>query len=203
MGVTTIVFDMGDVLWNCDIMQFVRMRIANAADQTLLYRELFRSVEWAQLDLGSIPMEDALDGVQARLPERLHEPARSLLYGWYDDARPFPGMEPLIRRLKANGYRLYVLSNIHKRLRQKTELLPASDCFSGFFLSGEHGVLKPDPRIYALFCKTYGLTPSECLFVDDSPHNVEGAQRFGMQGLVFHMDADELARKLLAMGIRV
>lgn len=198
-----IVFDVGNVLWDFDILSFTRSVAEDEADRTLLCRELFRSAEWAALDRGGLAPDDALSRVQARLPERLHAPAHELLFHWYELARPFPGMEALIRLLKANGYRLYALSNIHAPCRQYTGLLPAADLFSGFFLSCEHGVVKPDPRIYQLFCEEYALSPSACLFIDDSPYNIDSAQQFGMRGLVFHMDVPDLIRRLRDRGVRV
>lgn len=45
------------------------------------------------------------------------------------------------------------------------------------------GVLKPDPRAYALAAQQLGRAPSEIVFVDDMPWNVAGARRAGMIAL--------------------
>ena len=50
---------------------------------------------------------------------------------------------------------------------------------------------------------TFDLTPSECLFIDDSAPNIEGAERTGMPGIVFHGDADELRGEMKAFGVKV
>jgi putative hydrolase of the HAD superfamily len=42
------------------------------------------------------------------------------------------------------------------------------------------GVLKPDPRAYALAARRLGLPPGEIVFVDDMPWSVAGARRAGM-----------------------
>lgn len=42
------------------------------------------------------------------------------------------------------------------------------------------GILKPDPRAYALAAQQLGLPPGEIVFVDDMPWNVAGARRAGM-----------------------
>lgn len=48
------------------------------------------------------------------------------------------------------------------------------------------GLLKPDPRAYAVAARELGRPPSEIVFLDDLRWNVEGAQAAGMIG--FHVD---------------
>jgi putative hydrolase of the HAD superfamily len=50
--------------------------------------------------------------------------------------------------------------------------------------SVEH-VLKPDPRIYELATDRLGIDASECLFVDDQPGNITGAEAVGMATVWF------------------
>ncbi len=50
--------------------------------------------------------------------------------------------------------------------------------------SVEH-VLKPDPRIYELATDRLGLDAAECLFVDDQPGNIVGAEAVGMATVWF------------------
>lgn len=54
-------------------------------------------------------------------------------------------------------------------------------------LSGDVGMAKPDPRIYALTAARLGLDPGECIFVDDLVSNVHAAAEAGMVG-VHHSD---------------
>jgi putative hydrolase of the HAD superfamily len=48
----------------------------------------------------------------------------------------------------------------------------------------EH-ILKPDPRIYLMVTARLGLEPGECVFVDDQPGNIAGAQDVGMRTVWF------------------
>ncbi|WP_019855358.1 HAD-IA family hydrolase [Actinopolyspora mortivallis] len=63
-------------------------------------------------------------------------------------------------------------------------------------LSAEVGTSKPDPAIYHLTAESLGVSPRNCVFVDDVARNVEAAVRTGMVG-VLHRDVastlDELA----------
>ncbi len=47
------------------------------------------------------------------------------------------------------------------------------------------GILKPDPRSYALVVDGLGLAPADCLFVDDQTRNLDGARAAGLQTLHF------------------
>jgi putative hydrolase of the HAD superfamily len=66
----------------------------------------------------------------------------------------------------------------------------------------EH-ILKPDPRIYLMVTARLGLEPGECVFVDDQPGNIAGAQDVGMRTVWFdvtHPDTS-YAEARAALGI--
>jgi putative hydrolase of the HAD superfamily len=48
------------------------------------------------------------------------------------------------------------------------------------------GVLKPDPRAYTLMAERMGVDPSDCVFIDDQPGNLAGAEAVGMRTV--HLD---------------
>ena len=50
----------------------------------------------------------------------------------------------------------------------------------GIVVSGEEHLLKPDIRIYQTLLDRYHLRAGECLFIDDSPANIEGAKKAGL-----------------------
>ncbi len=52
-------------------------------------------------------------------------------------------------------------------------------------ISAEHGVLKPEPEIFEILCMRNQLEPQDCVFIDDSASNVEGATAFGMDAIRF------------------
>ena len=61
--------------------------------------------------------------------------------------------------------------------------------FDAWVISGEVGVRKPDPEIYALAAERLGLPPEECVFVDDLPGNLKPARALGMATVVHRGDA--------------
>ena len=67
--------------------------------------------------------------------------------------------------------------------------------FDELTFSCEIGVNKPDPGIYEICIDRIGIHPCECLFVDDSPDNVEGAKKIGMNAIHFK-SYDQFVEKL-------
>ena len=77
---------------------------------------------------------------------------------------------------------------------------PFLEKFDGVVVSGLEHLVKPDPRIFRVFCERYSLAPSECVFIDDSEPNVVAARKFGMQAIHFK-DATSLRKDLIGLGL--
>ena len=202
--IRNIVFDMGQVMIRFDPEMFMdRAGIYDPDDRKLIRNELFRSVEWAQMDEGTLTEETAEPTILNRIPERLKETVRELLYNWAFPREQIPGMEDLVRRLKETGYRIWLLSNASAMQPKYWQKVPVSRYFDGTMISCDVKVVKPSREIYRLFTEKFILKAEECLFIDDAPANVAGAIACGWQGIVFHGDADELERKMIAFGINI
>lgn len=72
--------------------------------------------------------------------------------------------------------------------------------FDGCIVSGLERLVKPDPRIFRLFCERFGHAPGDCVFIDDSEPNVISARKVGMTALLF-TDADTLRKDLIGLGL--
>ena len=201
--IDTVVFDMGQVLirWNADM--FLDRYELTEEERLQLKRDLFATIEWVQLDRGSITEEEALRIICARLPERLHGIAEEIVCRWWVlPLSPVEGMEDLVRELDANGYGIYVLSNAGLPLRRYWPRLPGADCFRGVVVSAEEKLLKPQKEIFDTLLTRYGLEADKSVFIDDLPANCEGAVNAGMHGCIFRGDVKQLRRDLRRMGIR-
>ena len=55
----------------------------------------------------------------------------------------------------------------------------------GGCLSFQEGMTKPDVNFYKRFLEKYNLPAEDCIFVDDTPINVEVAEQLGFKGIVF------------------
>ena len=107
-----------------------------------------------------------------------------------------PGMEELVRDYKARGYGVWGLTNWSREtfplVRHR---YPVFDLLDGIVVSGEERTAKPGPELYRILLDRYGLQAESCVFIDDSPRNVAGAEAVGIRGLVFR-DAAQLRRDL-------
>ena len=109
---------------------------------------------------------------------------------------PVEGILELLQTLKKNGYRLYLLSNAAIRQHEYLARAEASKLMDGTLISADVKLLKTDPQIYQTFLKKFDLKAEECVFIDDTPINVEGALYENMAGIVFNMNAYALKQTL-------
>ncbi|NOZ33553.1 MAG: HAD family phosphatase [Alphaproteobacteria bacterium] len=80
------------------------------------------------------------------------------------------------------------------------ETWPFITKFDGIVVSGMEGLIKPDYRIYYLFMDRFGLTPEQCVFIDDSEPNVVAARKLGMKACHF-TGPGQLRKDLRALGL--
>lgn len=199
--VKNIVFDMGNVLLRFDREEFLDAAGVAKEDREILLRRVFLSTDWVKLDWGTHDEAEAVERMCLGLPARLHPAVHQLVECWDEPIRPMAGMEALVRELKDKGYSLYLLSNASRRQHAYWPRVPGQDCFAGTVISADLGVIKPDAAIYEALYKKFSLKPEECLFIDDSPYNIEGGIRTGMDGIVFYGDVPALRAELKARSI--
>ena len=200
-----IVFDMGQVLMDFAPPTFIARLGYTGDDAQALLREVFKGWEWVAFDRGDITGEDVVNSACSRLPQRLHQAARDLVFHWWDEMIPMPGAKELVTELHEKGYPLYVLSNASQDFHKYFDSIPGSEYLprERRFVSSDYRLLKPEHEIYQLFFKTYSLAPESCVFIDDNPGNVEAARRLGMCAVVHRGDMARLRRELRELGVDV
>ena len=95
------------------------------------------------------------------------------------------------------GVRTAMLSNSWGEDRYDRDQLER--LFDAWVISGEVGVRKPDPAIYALAAERLGLPPQECVFVDDLPGNLKPARALGMATVLHRGDARATLAEVAAL----
>ena len=107
-----------------------------------------------------------------------------------------PATYALMKQLKADGKKVGILTNMSSDFAENYffpcfgEHLALADAV---VVSSAVGVIKPDPKIYAIMCERIGLAPSELLFTDDLEGNCDGARACGWNAVRF-TTADEVAK---------
>ena len=201
--IRNILFDMGNVLIHFDRNAFQDRLNLSAEDKQLLMREVFLSVEWVQMDRGTLAEPEAELRICERLPEYLHSAVHSLVSLWDEPMLPIAGMAELVEELKQAGYGIYLLSNASIRQHEYWPKIPGWQFFDGKIISADEKVMKPHPDYYLRALDRFQLIPGECVFIDDVPANIEGALYCGIPGIVFHGDAKLLRRQLQAVGVHI
>lgn len=196
--IKNVIFDFGQVLIRFVPYDIASCYVENEADRRLLEEVVFDRKYWARQDAGTITNEEMIQAVCLDLPERLHKVAADIVETWIYHLPPIPGMEELLVELREKGKRLYLLSNIGKTFITHKDEFPILNRFDGCLYSADVGVIKPAREIFECLCKTYGLDPAECIFIDDNADNVAAAKSFGIDALQFFGDAEELKARLFA-----
>ena len=97
-----------------------------------------------------------------------------------------------MRRLKASGKKLGVLSNMSPDFHERL-FVPRASAYRALVdaevISGLENLYKPERPIYDLAATRMELPPERLLFVDDTPSNVEAARRYGWQSEVYPTDS--------------
>jgi len=98
-----------------------------------------------------------------------------------------------VRAAREAGVRTGLLSNSWGKGRYDRTQFPV--LFDATVISGEVGIRKPDPQIYAMAAEAIALPPEACVFVDDLPGNLKPARALGM-ATVHHTSAEETVAQL-------
>lgn len=120
---------------------------------------------------------------------------------YFEALEPNPPMIALMRELKAEGYRMAMLTNNVREWEPLwRSMLPVDEIFGIIVDSGFVGCRKPESRIYALTLERLGLAPERCVFVDDIQVNCEGAERAGIGAVHFRDNEQAIAEIRDALG---
>ncbi|MGM9998681.1 MAG: HAD family hydrolase [Candidatus Bruticola sp.] len=111
-------------------------------------------------------------------------------------------MVRLAEALRHNGLAVGALSNTISEHAEILEEMGFYALFEPCVLSCRAGLRKPQAEIFKLAADKGGVSPKQCLFIDDQQINTEAAQRVGMDALVFtsveKLYQDLVQKRLLA-----
>jgi HAD superfamily hydrolase (TIGR01662 family) len=92
-----------------------------------------------------------------------------------------------LKDLASRGIRIGLISNSHRCLDSFQAHFELEGLIAGALSSFEHGFLKPHPSIFESALELLGVSAAESVMVGDSLlHDIEGARRVGMRGVLVH-----------------
>lgn len=194
------IFDFGKVLVRFDPDYMTDAYVDDPVAAAQITPVVFDRLYWDPLDRGTITDEALKAACHKRLPPELHDLADRVYDNWIHQLPFIEGMFSLVQDIKAAGCKLFLLSNISIGFAQQWQQIPQIaqlfSLFDGLVFSGPLGITKPHREIFEHLLHTYGLQADTCLFIDDSPINVAGAEAAGIAAYLFDGDAGKLRAAL-------
>ena len=97
----------------------------------------------------------------------------------YKIKEPYPETIMVLEALKAQGYRMGVISDTSPSLEESLKRAGIARYFESFTCSALVGAGKPDPRIFNAALESLGVKARDSIFVDDCTVEADGAREQG------------------------
>ncbi len=199
--IKNIIFDIGNVLMPFGYRAFFESFGYDEETVERLCKATAQSPDWNELDKGVLSYEEVLRRFIENDPQ-----LEAIIYKVFADLQGILGVyeytEGWIKQLKEAGYGVYYLSNFFQKADEDCkELMGFLELMDGGILSYKDKVTKPDRRIYELLLERYDLKPEECVFLDDTRKNIDGAKVAGIQGILFK-DRVQAVAELQKLGVK-
>ena len=190
-AVDAVVFDVGNVLIHWDPRHLYRKVFTfpdMTADEATIdwFLSTVCTPEWnIEQDRGRA-IEAAEAEAISRHPD--YGPQIRSFYGRFQEMMPaeIPETVAALRRAKASAIPVHGLTNFGAETfpptQRRFDFLASLD---SVVVSGEEGVIKPDPAIFEILIARAGLVAERTAYIDDSAANIATAQSFGFQTHLF------------------
>ena len=174
--ITNVVFDFGGVVAPADLSIVINKFKALGLEDIEKYLNMVRQQGFfGDFETGLIDKEEFRIRVGKEVGREVSmDECRDAYMGFFSTV-PERNLE-LFRKLRAEGYRLSLLSNtnpfiVEWALSKEFDGHGHSldEYLDSMYLSYELKVMKPDERIYRLMLESEKVAPSQVLFIDDDP----------------------------------
>lgn len=186
--IRTIIFDMGGVVITLDCNEAMKRFVELGVEDIVGYMNPYQQGGFfGELEEGKLSEED----FRAKLSEIC---GRELSFDevkhcWLGYMKEVPAKKlALLKKLKAEGYRVVLLSNTNPYISDWTDSEEFSgdghaigEYFDAMYRSYEVKYMKPDDRFFRHVLSQEKLLPEEALFLDDGPRNVAAASELGIR----------------------
>ncbi len=194
------VFDIGGVFIEWDPMLLFR-KLFPSEEDARWFHDTICTPSWnLEFDAGDI-FAEGVARLTSRFPKYWRE-IQAFDTRWEETCGAFiDGTIAIHDELVAQEVPTFAITNFSwEKWVSRLGKWPFLEKFDGVVVSGLEHLVKPDLRIFRVFCERYGLAPEGCVFIDDNEPNVAAARRFGMKAIHF-TGADALRRELIGMGL--
>ena len=109
--------------------------------------------------------------------------------------RANPAMLSLAKSLRNHGYRVAMFSDTTPERAAFIRNSGYYEPFDPVVLSYEIHLSKPDPKAFGFLTHQLNVPPERCLFIDNSPANIDEAKKLGFDAILFN-SVDDLKSQL-------
>jgi len=180
-----VVFDLGGVVFSWQPDQIIKSVFKDKGTQEKVREEIFAHPDWLDLDRGILDKDEAIE----RGTKRTNLPRSKIVELMQQiplSLKPDRETIRLIKSVKKNGNKVFVLSNIHLASIEYIEHEYSFwNIFDGIVISSRIQMIKPDAEIYEYLLKKYGLVASETTFIDDTEINLIAPAILGIKPIHF------------------
>jgi 2-haloacid dehalogenase len=198
--IKAVVFDIGNVLFHWDMRVLFAKHIDDPAELDWFLANVVTTRWHFQADAGRLLSEmtaelSAQFPQYARLIEIYATRFNETIFG------PVAGSLEIVEELSARGVPIFGITNFGAEFWEGFRpTQPIFDLFDGIIVSGTEKLVKPDPAIYQLALRRFGLAAGEGIFIDDMPANVDAARANGFAAHRF-LDAETLRAELSTLDL--
>jgi 2-haloacid dehalogenase len=189
-----IVFDIGKVLIHYDPnIPFSRL-IPDATERKWFFENVCTHDWNVEQDRGRT-WEEAEALLIEKFPDQELN-IRGFRKHWHEMVpHPYQHSVDHLERLIAEGRDVTLLTNFaDDTFDQACEIFPFLRKPRGVTVSARVRLIKPDPTIYEVHTKAFNLDPAKTFFIDDAPANVDAANAYGWNAVLYtgpeKLDAD-------------
>ena len=193
--IKNVFLDMGNVLLDFNPDFSLNKYCKTEEEKEIIRKALFEGKEWVMSDAGEISDKDKFEKVKHKVPEKYHEALKNCADNWDQCMIPLKGAKEFCDYIKNKGYGIYILSNASDKFYEYFPKFLPLDYFTGYVVSSDIHMLKPNEDIYKYILNKYNLKAEESLFIDDKDYNVEGAKKVNIHAEIFKDDYDAIIKK--------
>ncbi len=186
------IFDIGKVLIYWTPQEMVKSFCPDEVSAELVLENTYLHPIWQKLDAGEMSIPEAIKETSNALSGEYGELVRTAYEDFTDRCEVIEESFKLVKKLKEEGYKLYLASNFNERVYSLAERLKLFSLFDGYIFSFEEKIVKPKEEFFERLLKRYSLKAEECVFIDDLPSNVLGAKKAGIRGVVFENNQEAI-----------
>lgn len=195
-----VLFDIGNVLIEWNPYKLFEHLIPDNAERAHFHEVICPRDWWVAHDAGAT-FEEIADPVCARFPDK-----HDLIWAWHNrylELMPsvITGSVDVLGKLRERGVPVHGLTNwAADKFQIALKEYPFLSWFEDVTVSGEVGMIKPDPAIFYHSLNRMQAEPGTVFFIDDHAPNIAAAKALGFHTHHF-ANPDALRKDLVAYGL--